>query len=199
MLQRDRWQIVAVCSRFPRHVQDHIPVRWIRRMRMLLPTRCNQVNFHIARHRSLTPNLDNRLSKIRPALAIPKSRMQNLHCPTVRRLQSLPDNSLIKPDLLQQSLGRSLVRLLRKPGETKPSRPPGEIKIVWKHRPLFTTIPPKRKQLCGSSYFRLKTECHRFRRSSPFSFALEKRFLKIGSVPGHKTLPLPLTPCLNLL
>ena len=95
-------------------------------MRMLLPARWNKVDLHITGEWGVGANLKNSFSKIRSRFTVPEAGMQDAHLASICCSESLRDDALITPDLLEEELRRSLVGLLAKLCNAKPLCAPAQ-------------------------------------------------------------------------
>src|SRR5688572_21464384 len=72
------------------------------------PAACLQVDFDVADFGGRVVELNNGVAKIRSRFLVPKARVNHADTPAVERAQIVAANALMKPNLLQQTLGRNI-------------------------------------------------------------------------------------------
>ena len=93
----------------PNDVQQDVLKRGIAVVTVGAPAAGAQVNFHIAGTRHGIANLNDRVTKIRPAFDADKTGMQNANGPSIGGPEPVAAEALMAPDGLQEAFGRRIL------------------------------------------------------------------------------------------
>ena len=123
-------------------MQEHTLIVGIDVMPVTSPSVAMQVNLHVARHRPIFSELQDRPAKIGPGFAIPESWMQHPQTPAIRRVEIVPPKALVPPDGLEQSFRWFIgIGVFVECSEGPGGCTPGRVDVTDEFDHLATVVP----------------------------------------------------------